>query len=112
MSKTEGRMIKKSISESKGFARLSPKAAVLFCMTIPHLNSHGKSKGGPGYVKEEICPLVPYLTLKNIPRLYREISEKTNLKCFQFEGRFWLHATNFLKKHQKLDKDKLGEDRL
>lgn len=112
MTRTEGRMIKKSISNSKGFAQLSPESAVLFCMILPHLNAYGKINGGQGYIKDEVCPLVPYLTIKIIPKLLKEISEKTNIKHFKNNERWWIHAINFLKTHQKLDKSRLGQDLL
>lgn len=110
--KTKGRMIKREISNSKGFASLSPKAAVLFCMIIPHLDSHGKMNGGPGYLKDEVCPRVKYLTLKTIPALLKEVHDKTNVKWFEFDGRWWIHSTNFLQNHQELKPDRLGQDLL
>lgn len=103
-------MIRKDISNSDRFAALSPKAAVLFCMLIPHLNSHGKMNGGIGYVKDEICPFVPYLSSKSMPVLLREISEKTNVKWFEFEDRYWIHSLNFNAQHQNIRR--LGIDRL
>jgi uncharacterized phage protein (TIGR02220 family) len=105
-------MINKNISDSNGFASLSCEAAVLFTMMIPHFNSHGKMNGGPGYIKDEICPLIPYLTYKNIKSLLMEISEKTNVKYFEFEGRWWIHSINFLSDHQTLNPSRLGEDLL
>lgn len=111
-SRTEGRMIKKDISNSNKFASLTPHAAVLFAMLIPHFNSHGKMNGGPGFIKDEICPKIPYLTYKNIPELLQEITDKTNVKWFEHDGRFWIHSINFLSDHQKLDDKKLGQDLL
>lgn len=110
--KAEGRMIRKSISDSKGFASLSPEAAVLFCMIIPHLDSYGKMNGGAGYVKDEVCPRVSYLTLELLPSLLAEISQKTNMKWFDVDGRMFIHSTKFLKNHQKLSTDKIGSDKL
>ena len=110
--KTDGRMIRKSISDSKGFASLSPEAAVLFCMIIPNLDSHGKMNGGPGYIKDEVCPRVSYLTLELLPSLLREISLKTNIKWFDVDGRKYIHSVNFLEKHQNLPLNKIGKDKL
>jgi len=107
-----GRMIRKSISESKGFASLTPRAAVLFTMLIPHYNAHGKMHGGPGYVKEIVCPLIEYLDSKTIPGLFKEISDKTNVKWFEKDGRMWLHSLHFLEEHQELRKDRMGPDLL
>jgi hypothetical protein len=110
--KTRGRMINKDISDSKGFARLSPEACTLFCMMIPHYTSHGKMNGDPGFIKGEVCPRMPFLTLKNIPALLGEINENTSVKWFEHDGRRWIHSTNFLTEHQKLNSEKLGQDLL
>jgi hypothetical protein len=110
--KTKGRMITKDISDSKRFALLSPQAGILFCMLIPHYDSHGKMNGGPGYIKEEVCPRIPYLTIKNIPIYLKEISKKTNVKWFEHDGRYWIHSTKFLSDHQNLNLERLGVDKL
>ena len=109
--KTDGRMIRVSISDSKDFAALSPEAAVLFCMIIPHLNSHGKLQGGPAFVKEIVCPKISYLDANNIPTLMAEISQKTDIKWFTHDSRHWIHALRFTD-HQKLKTEKLGTDSL
>lgn len=108
----QGRMINKNISDDEGFAKLSAPAAVLFCLLIPHYNSHGKQNGGPGYIKDEICPRVPYLTVDNLPGYLKEISDNTSVKWFEFNGRRWIHSLKFLSDHQKLEVSKLGEDKL
>ena len=108
----KGRIISRAISDSKKFAQLSPQAAVLFCMLIPHYTSHGKMNGDPGYIKAEVCPRIPYLTIANLPGMLDEISAKTNVKWFAVDGRYWIHSTKFLSDHQKLRKDRLGDDLL
>ena len=110
--KTKGRMLNKDISDSHKFAKLSPHAAVLFCMIIPHLNSYGKVNGGVGFIKDEICPLIPYLNTSNINKLLKEITDHTSMKWFESDGRHWIHSTNFLTDHQTLDSKKLGLDLL
>lgn len=112
MKQRKGRMINRDISNSRRFASLSPEASVLFVMLIPHYNSHGKMNGGIGYIKDEICPFIKYLNSNTIPRLLTEISEKTNVKWFEYNGRCWIHSINFLSEHQDLDKSKLGKDLL
>lgn len=109
---TDGRMLNKAISDSKKFAALSEKAAVLFAMLVPHYNSHGKMNGDPGYVKGVICPRIPYIDVAALPALLQEISDKTNTKWFEHDGRYWIHNTKFLTDHQKLDPKKLGRDLL
>ena len=107
----DGRMINRAIADSDKFASLTPEAAVLFTLLIPWFNAHGKLNGGPGHIKDEICPKISYLTYENIPALLTEISSKTNVKWFKSGGRFWIHALKFNSEHQKLEK-KLGVDRL
>jgi len=107
----DGRMINRAIADSDKFAALSPAAAVLFALLIPWYNSHGKLNGGPGHIKDEICPKIPYLTYENIPALLTEISSKTNVKWFMSGGRHWIHALKFNSEHQRLEK-KLGIDKL
>ena len=110
--RSKGRMLNKSISDSDGFASLSNEAAVLFCMLVPHYNPYGKMNGGAGYIKDEICPKVQYLTYENIPQFLQEITKKTSVKWFKHKGRCWVHSVNFLTEHQKLEKSKLGDDSL
>jgi len=107
----DGRMINRAIADSDKFAALTPEAAVLFALLIPSFNSHGKLNGGPGHIKDEICPKIPYLTYENIPALLTEISSKTNVKWFMSGGRHWIHALKFNSEHQRLEK-KLGVDKL
>jgi len=109
---TRGRMLNQDISESENFANLSPAAAVLFCMIIPHLNSYGKMNGGVGYLKEIVCPKVTYISERKLPRLLHEIDTNTNVKWFKRDGRLWIHSINFLTEHQNLRKDRLGKDLL
>lgn len=110
--RTRGRMINKDISDSKGFAKLSPQAAALFCMLIPHYNPYGKLNGDPCYLKGEVCPRISYLTLRNIPDLLEEISDNTSVKWFENDGRRWIHSLNFLSEHQNIRLEKLGPDLL
>jgi hypothetical protein len=110
--KSDGRMIRESISDSKKFGELSDTAAVLFCMLIPHYNPHGKMPGGPAYIKEIICPYRKSLTLENLPTYLQEISDKTNVKWFQLDGRWWIHSLHFLSEHQNIEVQKLGKDKL
>ena len=108
----EGRMIRKSISESTNFAKLSPKAATLFTMLIPHFNAHGKMNGGVGFIKDVVCPRINHLTTRTLPRYLAEISRFTAVKWFKVKGRWWIHSLNFNIKHQKLKSDRLGDDTL
>jgi len=105
-------MLNKGLSDSKGFAALCPEAAVLFVMMIPHLSSHGKMNGDPGYIKGEVCPRISYLTTERISGYLTEITDHTNVKWFQHDGRWWIHSTKFLSEHQKLPADRLGQDSL
>ena len=111
MIESKGRMIRKDISNSKGFAKLSKEAQVLFCLIIPHLNAHGKQNGSPHFIKGEICPRIDYLDIPQIIKCLKEITINTNLKWFEYEGLFYLHSLSW-NEHQELEKNRLGNDRL
>jgi len=81
-------------------------------MLIPHFNPYGKLNGGPGYIKEIVCPKIGYLTVEKLPSLLAEISEHTNVKWFKYDKRDWIHSLSFLSEHQKIDTKKLGKDQL
>ena len=105
-------MLNKDISDSKGYAKLSPSAAVLFCMMVPHYTPYGKMNGDPGYLKGEVCPRISYLTLENIPKHLEEISEYTSVKWFEYDGRMWIHSIKFTSEHQHINMDRVGPDLL
>lgn len=107
--KSDGRMIRRDISHSRKVASLSPKACVLFTFMIPHFNAHGKMSGNPYTIKGEIVPFLEYLQIPDIEACLIEITEKTNVKWFQHEGIYYLHAINW-DEHQALTKK--GVDRL
>jgi hypothetical protein len=109
---TKGRMLNRDVSDSHGIAALSPEAAVLFFMIIPHLNSYGKLNGGAGYIKDLVCPFVQYITFNKIPSLMVEISQKTNMKYWCQDSRCWIHAIHFLTDHQNLRPERMGSDSL
>jgi hypothetical protein len=104
-------MIRKSISNSKGVASLSPKALSLFAMLIPHFSSYGKMNGDPMYIKAEVVPLIPWFTVSNIKTALDEISKHTSVKWFEHDGRLYLHALSWFQ-HQDLRHDRLGGDHL
>ena len=107
-----GRMINESISCSSKIANLSPKALSLFCLVLPHFSSHGKMQANPYTIKGICCPLIDWLPLEEIDPLLKEISTHTNVKYFKHtDGLNYLHSTHWTL-HQKLQKDRLGADRL
>lgn len=110
--KTKGRMINQDISDSKGFAALTPEAAVLFVMMIPHFTPYGKLNGDPCFIKGEICPRIDYLQLDKIESCLKEITEHTNVKWFCHDGRWWIHSINFLSDHQNIKLERCGSDQL
>ena len=108
--KPPGRMICKKISRSKGVAKLSPEAVGLFCMILPHLDSYGKLNGDPRFIKAEVVPLIPWLTIPVIINCLKEIDENTNVRWFQGDdSTCYIHATHF-NRYQKLRDDRLGRD--
>jgi len=111
MKRIEGRMIRKSISQSKKVAKLSPEALSLFCLLIPHFNAHGKMNGNPHYIKGEIVPLIDFLNINKIIECLKEIRQHTNVKWFQLDGMYYLHSIN-QDEHQDIRVDRRGEDYL
>ena len=107
--KIKGRMILKAISGSDSFARLSPEAAVLFVMLIPHFNNHGKMQANPQTIKGTVCPKVAYLTVSVIEEALHEISQATDVKYFKHQGIWYLHALKF-EEHQNIRIGRRGQD--
>lgn len=107
----DGRMIRKDISKSIKFEDLSKESIVLFFMLIPHYSSHGKLNGEAAFIKGEIVPRIKWFTIPLIEKCLKEINDKTNVKWFEFEGLNYIHSLNWFK-HQKLDKNKIGTDKL
>lgn len=107
-----GRMINQDISLSTRVASLSPEALALFCLMIPHFNSHGKMMANPHVIKGTVCPLIDWLTVERVEASLLEISTKTNVKWWRDErGLYYLHSLNW-KDHQSLREDRLGPDHL
>jgi uncharacterized phage protein (TIGR02220 family) len=104
-------MIRVSISTSEKVASLSQKSLTLFCLLIPHFNSHGKMNGNPHFIKGQVCPLIKWLDLKSVEVCLKEISEKTSVKWFESGGQKYLHSIHW-ERHQKLERSKLGDDLL
>jgi hypothetical protein len=80
-------------------------------MLIPHYSSFGKMNGDPLFIKAEVVPLIPWFTLPAIRKALQEIDKETNVKWFQFEGRWWLHSLKW-PEHQDLRADRRGRDLL
>lgn len=111
MLKSKGRMIRQEIRQSQRIAALCPKSVALFCLLIPHFNAHGKMNGDPRFIKGEVCPLIPWLTIPEITRCLAEIHKKTNVKWFEYGGLKYLHSLNWAQ-HQELRSDRKGGDLL
>lgn len=102
-------MIRTSISRSHKIATLSKESAVLFLMLIPHYDSYGKMNGDAHFIKGQVVPLMKWFTTKLIKRCLVEISDKTNVKWFLYEGMPYLHSVNW-DSHQKIRQDRIGKD--
>jgi hypothetical protein len=108
----QGRMINQNIALSAKVASLSPESMALFCLLIPHFNSHGKMLANPHGIKGSVCPLVDWLTVEKIEACLTEITEKTNVKWWQDDkGLHYLQSLNW-QDHQNLRADRLGADHL
>lgn len=108
---SEGRMIRRDISRSIGFSKLTTESQLLFCLLIPHFNAHGKMNGNVYFIKGEVVPLINKFDIKKIEFCLNEISTHTSVKWFFFNGLHYIHSINW-KEHQQLREDKLGTDKL
>jgi hypothetical protein len=111
MPHVKGRLLCRSIAESERFASLSQRAALLFVLIIPHLDSFGKMQANPYTIKGMVCPKISYFSVEEIGQCLGEITRKTNLKYFFVNGTWYLHALEF-EQHQKLQKHRRGKDHL
>lgn len=111
MIKSKGRMIRSDVSKSKKIASLSKDSIILFLMIIPHLNAHGKMNGSPYHIKGEVVPRLEFFTVPLIEKCLKEITEKTSLKWFQFDGLFYIQSIKWAE-HQELRDDRKGSDLL
>jgi len=102
-------MIRRDVSNSRGLARLSPRALALFLMLVPHYSAFGKMNGDPMFIKSEVVPLIPWFTLPAIRKALLEIDRETNVKWFEAEGRRYLHSLKW-EEHQDLRTDRRGRD--
>src|SRR5689334_10556727 len=109
--KPRGHLLLRKLAESDSFAVLSPKAAVLFLMLIPHFDNYGKMHADSNLIKGLVCPKVHYLTVEAIERALIQISEVTSIKYFRQNGTWYLQALNF-EEHQSIRKDRRGADTL
>ncbi|MFA5877543.1 MAG: hypothetical protein WC880_04245 [Candidatus Paceibacterota bacterium] len=109
--RSPGRMLRQAVSQSKKLAALSQDSLALFFLLIPHFNNHGKMAGNPFTVKGTVAPLIAWLDVPAIERCLSEISEKTNVKWFQYEGLWYLQSLSW-REHQELREDRLGKDHL
>jgi hypothetical protein len=97
---------------SAKIAQLSPEAMALFCLLIPHFNSHGKMLADPHAIKGTVCPLIIWMTVEKIKECLVEISSKTNVRWWRDEkGLHYLQSLSW-GDHQTLRKDRLGSDHL
>jgi hypothetical protein len=80
-------------------------------MLIPHYSAFGKMNGDPLFIKAEVVPLIPWFTLSEIRKALQEIDRETNVKWFEHEGRWYMHALSW-EQHQDLREDRRGRDHL
>jgi hypothetical protein len=106
-------LLSDAICRDRGFAALSPKAAVLFFLLLARVNGHGKMDGDVYTIKGSCCRYVDYLSIEELPGLLQEISRHTSVKWFEdAEGNHWVHALKFAAYNQGLRRDRMGKDKL
>lgn len=91
----QGRMVRTKIARARAHQSLYPEAAALFLFVLPHLDSHGKLRADPIFIKGACVPYADWANEEAIGRALKEISDKTLLKWFEFDGAWWLHALDF-----------------
>src|SRR3990167_1517574 len=102
-------MIRKSISRSSSFSCLSIRSQVIFCMIIPHQNTFGKLNGELHFIKGEVCPKIKWATIRSIEKCLKEITKKTSMKWFKFQGLNYIHSLDFFD-HNEVRDDRKGKD--
>ena len=106
-------LISSAICLDRGYARLSPKAAVLFMVILPRLNCHGKMEGDIYAIKGLCCRYIDYINIKDLHGLLHEITRNTSVKWWEdADGNAWIHATKYGDYNKGLRKDRMGKDKL
>jgi hypothetical protein len=67
----DGRLLRKKVSRDERLAQLSDRSALLYLLTIPHLDVEGRIDGRPAWVAENICPAWDW-PLTDVERLISE----------------------------------------
>ena len=110
MAKAIARMLTKEISKTEKLPELSKDSLILFFLLIPHLDSHGKMNGDPYFVKGEVCPRFKWFTIPKIRSCLKDITSKTNVKWFEYQGLFYIHSLNFMEHQPGLRLERAGKD--
>lgn len=106
-------LITSDLTRDEGFARLSPKAAVLFVLILTRLNPHGKMETDLYSLKGMCCRLIDYIQIKDLPGLLLEVSGSTSVKVWSAPGgTVHIHAIRFQDYNKGLRELRLGKDRL
>lgn len=106
--KPQGRMIRVSIADDEGLAKLSDGAARLYFYLMPHLTAHGKFAGGASTMQENVVPLLGW-TRKRIIGYLAEINTHTSMHVWKQNGRFYVHDGTFFERNE-IRSDRMGRD--
>jgi hypothetical protein len=103
----DGRMLKKTIANSRKLATVSDKAKVLWFMMLPHTDVEGRLKVCPPIVKGQYLTMLNY-SLAAIQKALTELHNAGLIILYEVEGNQYAEFTRF-KDFQSLRPDREGE---
>lgn len=106
----DGRMLKKTISNSKKLALVSDRAKVIWFMMLPHTDIEGRLNACPEIVKGQYLTLLGYPVLA-IQKALVELHEAGLIILYKVGGDQYAEFTRF-KDFQSLRPDREGESRI
>ncbi len=91
-----GRMIDKRVSNSKKLGKISDRAARLYFMVYPHLDSDGRiAFDDLGDLKTEIIPYLTGWALKKIRASLNELADTELITLYPFNKKIAMHFEKF-----------------
>lgn len=105
-----GRMLNKRISIDDEVAKLSDKAIILYCWSIPHLDSEGKILASNEILKGTVVPYLKRFTNQLIGRLKNELNQSPLVIIYGENGKY-MKFLGF-EKNQTINKDREAPSRI
>lgn len=99
-----GRIISKSISNSRKVNSVSDRAALLFSWLQPHTDDFGRLEGGSDDILYSVVPRRNW-SVTEVEELLKELYSNHLIKSYYVEGRRYIEIVDF-EKHQTFRKDR------